>query len=269
MFIIGAALFALGSLIASLSTGVPSLVIGEAIIEGAGASLMLPATMSIMSSTFVGRERATAFAAWGAVLGAAVAFGPLLGGFLTTNYSWRWAFRVNVIVAPLAIVGALLFVRRTPRSTQRERIDVPGALLIASGMFMLVFGISEGATYGWWRPRRRSRRSARALAVVRPISIVPVAFLLAGVLLFAFYRVQLRQGARRRRPAVRVQQPAPPRRSATAHHAVAHGDGPGRVPAGHVGPAARRPSPLGGRHRPLARAVRRRHRRRLAGSAAG
>src|SRR5450432_1429298 len=150
MFIIGAALFALGSLIASLSTGVPSLVIGEAIIEGAGASLMLPATMSIMSGTFVGRERATAFAAWGAVLGAAVAFGPLLGGFLTTNYSWRWAFRVNVIVAPLAIVGALLFVRRTPRSARRERIDLPGALLIASGMFMLVFWISEGTTYGWW-----------------------------------------------------------------------------------------------------------------------
>ena len=116
MFIIGAALFGVGSLIASLSTGVPSLVIGEAIIEGAGASLMLPATMSIMSGTFVGRERATAFSAWGAVLGAAVAFGPLLGGFLTTNYSWRWAFRINVIVAPIAIVGALLFVRRTPRS---------------------------------------------------------------------------------------------------------------------------------------------------------
>ena len=63
----------------------PSLVIGEAIIEGIGASFMLPATMSIMSSTFVGHERATAFSAWGAVLGAAVAFGPLLGGFLTTQ----------------------------------------------------------------------------------------------------------------------------------------------------------------------------------------
>ncbi len=86
----------------------PSLVIGEAIIEGIGASLMLPATMSIMSSTFSGRERATAFAAWGAVLGAAVAFGPVLGGFLTTNYSWRWAFRINVD-------------RRSARSTRRAR----------------------------------------------------------------------------------------------------------------------------------------------------
>ncbi|MDQ1475316.1 MAG: hypothetical protein QOE62_545 [Actinomycetota bacterium] len=191
MFIIGAALFALGSLLASLSTGVPSLVIGEAIIEGAGASLMLPATMSIMSGTFVGRERATAFAAWGAVLGAAVAFGPLLGGFLTTNYSWRWAFRVNVIVAPLAIFGALLFVRRTPRSTRRERIDVPGALLIASGMFMLVFAISEGATYGWWAVEKSlDIFGATIWPTSMPISIVPLAFVFAAVLLLAFYRVQ-------------------------------------------------------------------------------
>ena len=76
---------------------------------------MLPATMGILSSTFVGRERATAFAAWGAVMGAAVAFGPLLGGFLTTNYSWRWAFRINVIVVPFAILGAAAVHARAAR----------------------------------------------------------------------------------------------------------------------------------------------------------
>lgn len=191
MFIIGAALFGLGSLIASLSSGVPSLVIGEAVIEGTGASLMLPATMSIMSSTFVGRERATAFSAWGAVLGAAVAFGPLLGGFLTTNYSWRWAFRINVAVAPIAILGALLFVRRSPQSARRERIDLPGALLIASGMFMLVFAISEGGTYGWFTAQKSvDILGATFWSTSMPVSIVPVAFALSALLLFAFYRVQ-------------------------------------------------------------------------------
>lgn len=191
MFIIGAALFGVGSLIASLSTGVPSLVIGEAIIEGAGASLMLPATMSIMSTTFAGHERATAFSAWGAVLGAAVAFGPLLGGFLTTNYSWRWAFRVNVIVAPIAIIGAALFVRRTPRAAKRERIDGPGALLIASGMFMLVFAISEGETYGWFAAHKAvDILGATIWPTSMPVSIVPVAFLLSALILFAFYKVQ-------------------------------------------------------------------------------
>ncbi len=201
MFIIGAALFGTGSLIASLSTGVPSLVLGEAIIEGAGASLMLPATMSIMSGTFTGHERATAFSAWGAVLGAAVAFGPLLGGFLTTNYSWRWAFRVNVIVAPIAVIGALLFVRRSPRGAQRERIDVPGALLIASGMFMLVFAISEGETYGWFSAKKAlDVLGAHLWPTSMPISVVPVAFVLAACLLFAFYKVQRYKERRRRGP---------------------------------------------------------------------
>lgn len=191
MFIIGAALFGLGSLVASLSTGVVSLVIGEAIIEGTGASLMLPATMSILSNTFVGRERATAFSAWGAALGAAVAFGPLVGGFLTTNYSWRWAFRINVIAAPIAIIGALMFMRRTPLSGRRERIDVPGALLIASGMFLLVFAISEGATYGWFDAKKSFTILDTAVwPTSRPFSVVPVAFVLSAVLLSTFYRVQ-------------------------------------------------------------------------------
>src|SRR3954447_12564331 len=192
IFMIGAALFAVGSLIAALSTGVVSLVIGEAVIEGMGASLMLPATLGILTSSFQGRERATAFAAWGAVMGAAVALGPLLGGFLTTNYSWRWAFVINVIIAPTAIVGAVLFMREPPRSGRRERIDVPGALLISSGMLLLVFGISEGSTYGWWRPMTPfTVAGAELWPTDRPVSVVPVAFLLSALLLTAFVRVEL------------------------------------------------------------------------------
>ncbi|MGZ4785642.1 MAG: MFS transporter [Acidimicrobiales bacterium] len=194
MFIVGLALFGLGSLLASLANGVVTLVIGEAIIEGAGASFMLPATMGIMSSTFVGRERATAFAAWGAVMGAAVAFGPLLGGFLTTNYSWRWAFRINVIVAPLAIIGALVFMRRSLVSGRRERLDVPGALLISTGMFLLVFGISEGGTYGWLQPLQSLEIAGAGLwPMAMPLSVVPVSFLLAAIVLTAFYVVQRRK----------------------------------------------------------------------------
>ncbi len=191
MFIIGAALFGIGSLIASLSTGVVSLVIGEAIVEGFGASLMLPATLGILSSTFVGQERATAFSAWAATLGAAVAFGPLLGGFLTTNYSWRWAFRLNVIIVPFAIVGAMLFMRKVPLSGRRERIDVRGALLIASGMFCLIFAISEGASYGWIHPARSLTIVGRDVwPVGRAVSIVPFVFGAAAALLAGFYVVE-------------------------------------------------------------------------------
>jgi MFS family permease len=133
IFVIGAALFGGGSLLAAFSWNIPSLIVGEAIIEGIGASLMLPATLAILSSTFRGRERAAAFAAWGATAGVAAAAGPVVGGFLTTNYSWRWSFRINVIIAPLAIIGALVFMKRGERSDRRVAIDIPGALLVATG----------------------------------------------------------------------------------------------------------------------------------------
>ncbi len=89
----------------------PTLFLGEALIEGIGASMMIPATLSILSTTFQGAERAKAFGAWGAVAGASVAFGPIVGGWLTTDYSWRWGFRINVIVAPMIVVGGLVFMK--------------------------------------------------------------------------------------------------------------------------------------------------------------
>ncbi len=194
IFIIGAALFGVGSLLASLAQSVPVLILGEALIEGIGASLMMPATLGILSSTFHGHERATAFAMWGATAGAAVALGPLLGGFLTTNYSWRWSFRINLIVVPVAIIGALLVMRRSPTAAKRERIDLPGALLIASGMFLLVFALSEGTRFGWWHPLERLTISgARVWPTSRPVSVVPVAIALAVLLLGTFYAVERRK----------------------------------------------------------------------------
>jgi EmrB/QacA subfamily drug resistance transporter len=201
MFIIGAALFAVGSLLASLAQSVPVLIFGEAIIEGIGASLMMPATLGILSSTFHGHERATAFAVWGATAGAAVALGPLIGGFLTTNYSWRWSFRINLIVIPVAIIGALLVMRRSPTRSERERIDVPGALLVASGMFLLVFSLSESARYGWWRPLEDfTLGGARVWPASRGVSIVPVTIVLAVVLLGIFYAIERSKERRRADP---------------------------------------------------------------------
>jgi EmrB/QacA subfamily drug resistance transporter len=191
IFVIGAALFGAGSLLASVSTSVGQLILGEAIIEGIGASLMLPATLAILSGTFRGRERATAFAAWGATAGVAAAMGPVIGGFLTTNYSWRWSFRINVIVAPLAIVGAMLFMRRGERGDQQVRIDVPGALLVATGMFLLVFGLSEGGTYGWWEPVKDFSLGGHVIwPATRAISMIPLVMLLGIAVLVAFYALE-------------------------------------------------------------------------------
>ncbi|MGI8661951.1 MAG: MFS transporter [Acidimicrobiales bacterium] len=190
-FITGAAIFTVGSLLASFARSVPVLVIGEAVIEGVGASLMLPATLSVLSKTFVGRERATAFAAWGATAGAAVAIGPIVGGYLTTTFSWRWSFRINVVIAPLALIGALIAFRRDATPARRPRIDVPGALLVATGTFLLVFGLSEGAGYGWWRPTAPfTVGSAEIWPGDAPLSLVPVAFALAIALLAGFVIVE-------------------------------------------------------------------------------
>jgi EmrB/QacA subfamily drug resistance transporter len=201
LFLIGLALFGAGSLVAALAMSVPMLILGEAVIEGIGASLMLPATLSIMSTTFHGHERAMAFAAWGAVLGTAASFGPALGGFFTTYYTWRWSFGINVVIAPIAIAGAVLFMRVPAREGRRQRIDVPGAILVASGMFLLVFGLSEGGTYGWLKPLQDL--SIGGLVVwpaSRAVSVVPFVFAAAAVLLGLFVLVERVKERRRQDP---------------------------------------------------------------------
>ncbi|MCB1037952.1 MAG: MFS transporter, partial [Acidimicrobiales bacterium] len=200
VFIAGATLFGAGSLLASMSWNVPSLVVGEALIEGLGASLMLPATLAILSTTFQGKERAMAFGAWGAVAGSAAGLGPVLGGWLTSDYSWRWSFRINVIIAPIAIVGALIAFPRAKRGA-REPLDLPGASLIAGGMFLLVFALSEGGTYGWFTPTAAFTMAGHEVwASSAPLAVTPIALLLAMVLLGAFYRVERRREAEDRRP---------------------------------------------------------------------
>jgi MFS family permease len=201
IFVIGAALFGCGSLLAALSWNIPSLIVGEALIEGIGASLMLPATLAVISTTFQGRERATAFAAWGATVGAGVALGPVVGGYLTTNYSWRWAFGINVIVAPLAIAGAFAFIRRDRPTPQRIQVDVPGACLVAVGMFLFVFALSQGARYGWFRPLEPlTVAGAEVWPTTRAVSAIPLVMALSLFALFAFYRLERWKERHQRNP---------------------------------------------------------------------
>ena len=191
MFVLGACIFGVGSFLASISTSVPTLFVGEALIEGIGASMMIPATLAILSNTFAGAERPKAFAAWGAVAGASVAFGPIVGGWLTTDYSWRWGFRVNVIIAPIIVIGALVFMHPDERSGRRPRIDARGSALIALGSFSLIFGLSEGTTYGWWHPvKDLTIVSWNAWPSSLAISVIPLAFVLALVAFSAFVLIE-------------------------------------------------------------------------------
>src|SRR5207237_3226271 len=104
----GAVIFVLGAVIASISHSFAVLLLGESIIEGIGAALMMPATASLLVAKYRGHDRAIAFGIWGAVAAAATAIGPILGGFLTTHYSWRWGFRINIFVVALLLAGSPL-----------------------------------------------------------------------------------------------------------------------------------------------------------------
>ena len=203
-FIAGAVLFACGSLLASIATSIPELVLGEAIIEGIGASLLFPASLATLSSRFEGPARAKAFALWGGVAGAAAALGPVIGGWLTSDYSWRWGFRINVVVAPLAALAALAALPRDERRQRRAHLDVRGALLLASGLFLVVFALTEAPDHGWFANRGAGLAvgSTTLWSQSWPISPVVAALDAAVLALATFARLEQRAARDLRDPLV-------------------------------------------------------------------
>src|SRR6476620_10575689 len=148
MLLIGVVVFVVASGLAAVA-GSGEALIGARILQGFGGAMILPTTLSLINAGFQGRERGIAFAVWGSTIGGMVALGPLLGGWLTTSYSWRWAFGINLPIGLFIVVGVLLFVAES-RSDHHDGIDVVGALLSAVTFATLAFGLIEGRTYGWW-----------------------------------------------------------------------------------------------------------------------
>jgi len=185
MFVTGAAIFALGSFIASVSQNVATMIVGESIIEGVGAALMMPATASILVANFQGRSRAIAFGIWGGVAGASAAVGPILGGYLTTNYTWRWGFLINVFVAAVLIVGSLI-IRETKDTEEKPSLDWGGVFLSATGLLTAVFGIIESSRYGWWKAKEDFNLAGNTFSFPFDLSVVPFAIVIGLGLLSAF-----------------------------------------------------------------------------------
>jgi len=191
MFIVGAILFAIGSFIASISMNVGTMVIGESIIEGVGAALMMPATASLLISKYKGRDRAIAFGIWGGIAGAATAIGPLLGGWLTTNYSWRWGFRINVVVAAILVLGSVL-ITECRDVEEKPSLDWVGVLLSSSGMLLVVYGIIEASTYGWIVTKKPFELLGHSYPLSGySITIIAILLGLALLAVFAFWQKHL------------------------------------------------------------------------------
>lgn len=152
LLIVGVIVFAVSSLFAALAPS-GELLITARVVQGVGGAMILPTTLSIINATFRGRERGIAFAVWGSTIGGMAAVGPLLGGWLTTDFSWRWAFAINVPLGAVIVVGCALAVRPSS-APDAGRIDAVGALLSVLLFTSLVFGLIEGRSYGWWASER-------------------------------------------------------------------------------------------------------------------
>ena len=153
LYITGLIVFAGASMLAGTApTG--ELLIAARILQGVGGAMILPSTQSILNTNFRGRDRAIAFGIWGATIGGMAAIGPLLGGWLTTNLSWRWAFYINLPVAVIAILGTLKYIKESRDEHAKPGLDPIGFVLITLGLGAFVFGLIEGRTYGWWTPEK-------------------------------------------------------------------------------------------------------------------
>jgi EmrB/QacA subfamily drug resistance transporter len=193
-FAIGCVIYGCGSLTTSIATSLPVLLFGWSFLEGVGAALILPAIVALVAGNFATERRPAAYGLVAAAGAIAVAVGPLIGGFCTTYFSWRWVFAGEVVL--VAVI--LLLTRRmadAPSET-RPRFDVVGAALSALGLGLLVFGILRSGEWGWIHPKSGQPSWA---------NLSPTVWLvLAGLfVIWVFFRWEYRREARGDEPLVR------------------------------------------------------------------
>src|SRR5205807_2118233 len=172
-FLVGVVVFALSSAAIGLAPTDNALVAGRA-IQGIGAALMMPATLSIITNAFPPHERGKAIGTWAGVSALALAIGPVLGGLLTESVSWRAIFFLNLPVAAGAVAVTLFAAHESRDDTVARRIDIPGIAALTIGLTGLVLGLVESNRWGWG--------SGRIIGL----------FALAAVALVAFVTIELR-----------------------------------------------------------------------------
>ncbi|MFM6965769.1 MAG: MFS transporter [Rhodoluna sp.] len=152
LLVIGLSIFVGASVWAGFSTDAASMILAR-VAQGVGGAMVLPTTLSLVNATFHGKERGIAFAVWGSTIGGMVALGPVLGGWLATDFGtdgWRLAFNINLPLGLIVIAGLLFWVNESKQEHREGGIDVVGALISVVMFSTLVFGLIEGRVYGWW-----------------------------------------------------------------------------------------------------------------------
>ena len=152
IFSIGLAVYALGSFTTAISPNLGVLLFGWSFVEGLGAAMVMPAIVSLIAGTYSGKQRASAFGIVGGIAGAAIAAGPLIGGWVTTELSWRYVFAGEVVIVAVILLnrGKL---KAFPAVEPRPKLDLVGVALSAIGLSLVVFGILKSSSWGLIEPR--------------------------------------------------------------------------------------------------------------------
>ncbi|GIK77667.1 MAG: MFS transporter [Actinomycetes bacterium] len=150
-FTVGIVIYGCGSALTAASWSVPTLVLGWSVLEGIGAALVLPALVALTAGTYRGEGRAIAYGVLGGVAGVGIAVGPILGGWATTELSWRVVFAGEVVVAIAILLGTRL-ISEPERDRSRPGLDWVGSAMSALGLALIVLGVLEASNWGWLRP---------------------------------------------------------------------------------------------------------------------
>ncbi len=201
-FRIGAVIYGIGSLITALSPNLTTLMFGWSLVEGLGAVLVIPAIAALIAQNYKGKDRVIGFTLIGAASGIAVAVGPLIGGYVTTYFSWRYVFAAETII----MAGVLLYSFAMPKLEKlkaKVKIDIPSVFLSAVGMGIFVFGILQSKTWGWITPKAIPEINGQSIA---PLGVSIVIYLIIGglLILYMFYRRQVKLAANGGSPLLQV-----------------------------------------------------------------
>jgi EmrB/QacA subfamily drug resistance transporter len=174
MFNVGLAIFTISSFVCGSASDI-QMLIGARAVQGVGAAIMIPSTLSIVTATFPPRQRGTAIGVWAGIAGMALAIGPLLGGVLTQQLSWHWIFFVNVPVGILAVVVSRIVIPESRDTSHEQGLDLPGLLSSGLSLFALTYALIEGNDKGW------------------SSSLIVSLFVVAAVLMIVFVLLELHQ----------------------------------------------------------------------------
>ena len=191
LFIVGVVTFMASSALVAASDSSLTLI-GARSLQGIGAAMILPASLSVINSVFVGKSRAVAFAVWGGTIGGMAALGPLVGGWLTEYASWHWAFLINIPIGIIVVIGVLAVVPETRGVTDRKGFDIPGTVLITLGLLGIVFAVIEGQRYGWITPIAEFKIGSWVWPL-QSVSIVLVSGILGVIAVLAMLIVEKRR----------------------------------------------------------------------------